>query len=271
MNIMGTSLDPLLFWKADGSPRKALNFATSTLAAFVRGGAGAFVGRLGPRPERRLVLYEMESCPHSRKVREALSMLDLDADIRPCPRGGRVHRQELERAVHVDAKVPVLIDPNTGDVLTESDAIVQHLFRQYGDGPVPALLRRNPLADLTSMAASSLRGHAAMHAAPAKRPELPLHLYSYEASPYCRVVREVLGRLEIPYIVENRARNSPRREAFVAEAGKLQFPYLVDPNTGTRLFESDAIVSYLETTYGAAAEERAEPAARPSPVEAAAE
>ena len=32
--------------------------------------------------------------------------------------------------------------------------------------------------------------------------------------------------------------------------GKLQFPYLVDPNTDTKMFESKDIIDYLENTYG---------------------
>ena len=30
----------------------------------------------------------------------------------------------------------------------------------------------------------------------------------------------------------------------------MQVPYLVDPNTGTSLYESDDIVNCLERTYG---------------------
>lgn len=32
--------------------------------------------------------------------------------------------------------------------------------------------------------------------------------------------------------------------------GKKQFPYMVDPNTGTSMYESDDIISYLFDTYG---------------------
>ena len=50
--------------------------------------AGMSVGKLGPRPEKRLTLWDFERCPHSRIVREALSTLDLDAEVRPSPKGG---------------------------------------------------------------------------------------------------------------------------------------------------------------------------------------
>ena len=34
------------------------------------------------------------------------------------------------------------------------------------------------------------------------------------------------------------------------KGGKLMFPYLVDPNTGTSMYESNDIVKYLAGTYG---------------------
>lgn len=33
-------------------------------------------------------------------------------------------------------------------------------------------------------------------------------------------------------------------------SGKAQFPFMVDPNTGRSMLESDSIISYLWTTYG---------------------
>ena len=41
------------------------------------------------------------------------------------------------------------------------------------------------------------------------------------------------------------------REAFVQRSGRMQVPWLFDPNTGTSLFESQAIEDYLQATYGA--------------------
>ena len=70
-----------------------------------------------------------------------------------------------------------------------------------------------------------------------------------EASPFCRIVREKLCTLELPYRLHNVAKGSAQREAFVARSGKQLIPYLVDPNTGSEMFESADIVSYLERTY----------------------
>ena len=94
------------------------------------------------------------------------------------------------------------------------------------------------------------RGSAGAFVRPSKAPGQPLELYSFEASPFCRLVRERLCELELPYRLHNVARGSAAREAFVERSGKMQVPYLVDPNTGTEMFESDDIVEYMLSTYG---------------------
>ncbi len=40
------------------------------------------------------------------------------------------------------------------------------------------------------------------------------------------------------------------RPQVVDRGGKAQFPYLVDPNTNTEMYESDAIIAYLAQQYG---------------------
>ena len=96
---------------------------------------------------------------------------------------------------------------------------------------------------------SSPRPTAGAFYQPARAPEQPLELYSAEASPFCRIVREKLCTLELPYRLHNVAKGSAQREAFVARSGKQLIPYLVDPNTDCEMFESADIVSYLERTY----------------------
>jgi glutathione S-transferase len=90
-----------------------------------------------------------------------------------------------------------------------------------------------------------------MRYTPSRKPEQPLELYSFEGSPYCRIVRETLSSLEIPYVLHNVAKDSPSRAAFVERSGKMMVPYLVDPNTGTEMFESADIKNYLLATYAA--------------------
>jgi glutathione S-transferase len=256
LTIKGTSLEPLFFWKQGHSVADAVDFASSTAATLARLGSGAYVSHLGKRPTKVLELYEAEGCPFCRKVREALSILDIDVVIHPCPEGGTRFRAKVEEHLGKLA-LPFLIDPNAGVELSDSDTIVRHLFESYGDGTVPLTLRSPSVTDLTSKLASRIRGGRGMHVEPSKNPGELLELYGYEASPYCRIVREVLSVLELPYRLHNVARESPKRAAFIELAGKMQVPLLVDRAHDVKLFESRAIVRYLEERYGAGGERRA--------------
>jgi glutathione S-transferase len=227
---------------------RILDVATSLAATLARLGSGGIVGTLGRRPEQLLELYDFEGCPFCRKVREALTILDLDARIHPCPKGGPRFRPELEKRGG-KAQFPYLVDPNTGKEMYESDAIVRYLFETYGDGKVPLLLNVPIYRDVSAQLASAWRPTRGIYYKPSHPPDQPLELYSYEASPFSRMVREELCMLEIPYILHNVGRGSPSREAFVAHSGKMMVPYLVDPNASTELFESMDIVAYLEVRY----------------------
>ena len=220
------------------------------MASISRLGSGAAVGKFGRRPTQTLMLYEFENCAFCRLVREALTALDLEAQIYPCPKGGQRFRPEAIRRGG-KAQFPFLIDPNTGRELYESMDIVEYLFREYGDGSVPAQLALRPLAQLGSSLASALRLPRGLGGAvPSVAAAQPLELWSFEASPYCRIVRESLCELELPYLLHNVGKHSPSRTALVARAGKLQVPYLVDSNQRRELFESADIVRYLHDTYG---------------------
>ena len=140
------------------------------------------------------------------------------------------------------------IDPNTGKEMYESDDIAEYLYREYGAGAPPrGQLGMFPV--LTGSLASGLRGGAGTRAEASVAPEKPLVLWSFEASPFCRIVRERLCVLEIPYVLHNVGRGSAERQAFVEISGKMQVPFLVDPNTGESMFESAEIVAYLDRTY----------------------
>jgi glutathione S-transferase len=228
---------------------RLLDVGTSLVATVARLGYAERTATLGPRPAKPLELYEFEACPFCRKVREALTVLDLEAVIHPCPKGGPRFRPEVKRRGG-KAQFPYLVDPNTGTELYESDDINRYLFETYGAGGVPLLLN-DAFALPGGMLASAVRGGRGSRYRASRPPEKPLELYSYEGSPFCRLVREVLCELEIPYLLHNVAHGSARREAFVARSGKMMVPYLVDPNSGREMFESADIVAYLEETYAA--------------------
>lgn len=231
----------------ESSPGRKLLLTGGFTASALRLAAGMTVRRLGPRPERPLRLWDFERCPYSRLVRETLSELDLDADVLPCPKGGKRFRPEL-----AGGGVPRLEDPNTGVVLSGSREILRHLHARYGTGRPPRFLAARPVVIATGLAARFLTGQRGALPRPSRVPAQSLELWSFEASPYCRMVRAVLCELELPYRLHNVAKGSPRRAAFIARSGKMQVPYLADPNTGVEMFESLAIERYLESTYGGA-------------------
>ncbi len=227
---------------------RPLDVATSLAATIARLGAGLSVSPLGPRPKQPLELYEFEACPYCRKVREALSALDLEARVFPCPKDGPHYRAQVKKRGG-KAQFPFLVDPNTGRELYESNDIVTYLFAQYGAGAAPLPLRLGPLTDVSSFIASAARPGLGGRYVAARQPKQPLELWSFEASPFCRIVRERLSALELPYLLHNVAKGSPSRAKFIKRAGKMMVPYLVDPNTKTEMFESTDIVAYLNRTY----------------------
>jgi len=227
---------------------RSLDVTTSVLATVARLGFAEHLGKPGARPEKTLELYEYEGCPYCRKFREALTVLDLEAMIYPCPRKGpRFRKKVIEMGGK--AQFPYLVDANTGMAMYESGHIVRYLFKTYGQGRVSLLLASGLFGDLSSILASLARLGRGVRYRGSTPPEKPLVLYNYEGSPFCRLVREVLCELEIPYLVRNVPINSPSRSAYVDLSGKMMVPYLVDPNRETALFESADIIAYLRKTY----------------------
>ena len=230
------------------------------------------------RPEKTLELYEAEYCPYCRHVREALTELDLDAMIYPIPKGGKRYVRRLKK-LGGEAKVPFLHDPNTDTKLYDSEAIVEYLYAQYGLEGEKVPERRILTSTLTSLTraappTSLSRGKNGMLAKPSGAARKPLELYSFEASPYSRLVREVMCELEIKYLLHNcgktpgghsdyyppeirheKMRNympgTENRRKFLERTGRIMMPYIVDPNTGVDMFQSKDIRAYLRETYGA--------------------
>ncbi len=253
------------------SLRFRINLASSTLATFLRTGMGVSAQPATRKPEKLLELYDIEGSPYCRLVREALTELDLDAMIYPCPRGGTRYRP---RAIELGGKAqfPMLVDPNAGLQMYESLDIVEHLFETYAERSLPLKWRAGAVQVLGSFATDVARLASGTQARASNAPAEPLELYSFESSPYARMVRDALCELEIAYVLRSAGRTRlsdwvppivrdslnlrpdpelENRKDLLERAGRVSIPYLVDPNTGTEMGESQAIVEYLETTYGA--------------------
>ena len=223
----------------------------SHAASVLRLGRGLFAARNTRQPKQTLELYDHEACPYCRKVRDVLTELDLEYIERSCPKGDRTKRPFVRSKGR--EQFPFLVDPNTGDEMFESEDIITHLMRTYAGGrSLPARLA-SPLNTMSSAFASMVRPRGSRIFAGSEdrvQPEKLLSLWNFEASPYCRKVREVLCALNLDYHVLNVGKNSPRRPQLIALGGKMQVPYLVDPNTNTAMYESEDIIDYLQRTYG---------------------
>ncbi len=202
------------------------------------------------QPERTLEYYGFEACPFGRLVREALTELDLDVRVYPCPEGGQRFRPQVV-ALGGKMQVPFLVDPNTGHKQYESAEIVRYLAQTYGGSIKPAQGLRRRFTVAGAYLASAVRGARGLRARPSRPPAQPLELFSYEASPYSRLVREVLDELELPYLLRNCGRHSRNRSELQRRAGKFQVPYLLDPNAGIQMFESAKIIEHLQRHYAA--------------------
>ncbi|KAG8048311.1 hypothetical protein GUJ93_ZPchr0008g12926 [Zizania palustris] len=83
------------------------------------------------------------------------------------------------------------------------------------------------------------------------RPEKPIEIYEFEGCPFCRKVREMVAVLDLDVLFYPCPKNGPTFRPKVLEmGGKQQFPYMVDPNTGVAMYESDDIIKYLADKYG---------------------
>ena len=250
------------------APRnRTLEVATSGFASIARLPFGSKVDEAciarpaGAVPKEPIILYEFEACPFCRRVREALSQLDLTVEVRPCPKDAVKHRTEVE-AMGGKLTFPFLVDPNTEagkGGMYESEDICRYLYATYGNGAefpegiisttvltgwMPTLLRAG--RGMTRYA------NATTHAGAADLK--PLTLYNYEGNQFARLAREALCELELPYTLFNCGKGSPKRATLTDVAGEgASVPYLVDPNTGQNVGESEEIVAYLFKTYGGAA------------------
>ena len=167
-------------------------------------------------------------------------------------------------------RVPLLQDRSAGRVVSGKDAILLHLFATYRPKK-PTIPLRYRAGSTSSKLATRIRQGRGVAATPANPAEQDLELYSFESSPFSRLVRERLTELELAYYLHNlgkeqRADIGPagktltfgkpyapvpggKREQLLALGGQIQVPYLIDPNTGTALYESRAILDYLERAY----------------------
>ena len=66
-----------------------------------------------PRPAKPLVIYDAQDA-NSRKIREAICILDLDTMFKPCPEGANTHKKELsDRSGSSSSSIQSVSTPTT--------------------------------------------------------------------------------------------------------------------------------------------------------------
>lgn len=258
-------LCPLLKLFSGGDPSQqrnhALEVATSSLASIARLPWGSRVSSMSiytqdasSSPPLLLQLFEFEACPFCRRVREAMTELDLSVEVYPCPKGSVRHREMVRRSGGKEM-FPFLIDPNTDTSMYESGDIVKYLFNQYGNGrgPSTGLLESTLFTGWMPTLLRAGRGMSLWDKASTDPPPELLQLFSYENNSYARLVREALCELELPYVLHNIGEGSTRMRSLLNVSGSDKVPFLVDPNTGVQLGDYQKILAYLFKTYSSAA------------------
>ncbi|KAL7427907.1 hypothetical protein ACHAXH_002153 [Discostella pseudostelligera] len=132
-------------------------------------------------PVQTIILYDNESSPTCKRVREMMNLLDITYECRP------VFGPEIDNLPRID-------DPNLGGTISGDDEIIQHLLKQYGPSSSlfdikalwPITFKEFSLA--TSQLAIMLRGNTGAMQQTNARPDnvkmRPIQLWAYECSPF---------------------------------------------------------------------------------------
>ncbi|XP_027348464.1 uncharacterized protein LOC113860037 [Abrus precatorius] len=201
----------------------------------------------------RLQLFEFEACPFCRRVREAMTELDLSVEVYPCPKGSVRHREVVRRTGGKE-QFPFLIDLYSGISMYESGDIVKYLFEQYGEGRSPSsgLLESTVFTGWMPTILRAGRGMTRWEHSRLDSPPGKLELFSYENNPNARIVRKALCELELPYILQNVGEGSRRLKLLLDASGSKEVPYFIDHSTGFQSGDYKTILSYLFETYSTA-------------------
>jgi hypothetical protein len=202
-----------------------------------------------PKPKKPIVIYDDEKSATCRKVREACSMLDLIVEYRPCPGATAGFTDTLKAASLGKDDIPFMFDSNPQmfkPALYGTTDIINHLFNTYGPGEkaIPSSLKGgsgNGVARGTGSSNKKARFD--------NQRMKPIQLYGWEGASYVKPVRECLNSLGLAHVMINCAEGSSNRKSLESVAKTFQVPYIIDPNTGVKMFESNGIVSFLTKTY----------------------
>ena len=169
------------------------------------------------RPEKTLILYSYEGNQFCRIVREVLTELDINYELRSAGKKSP-RRDELASITGGSTQCPYLIDPNTGVSIPDSKDIVEYLYKNYALWTPP-----NEILEWTSTNVMSLFKPIFSTIAPLQAGEKdadntfqqnveeairviktevdtdPVVVYTYELSPFSSETKDLLDRLDVDY------------------------------------------------------------------------
>eukprot|EP00735_Rhodelphis_limneticus_P005175 TRINITY_DN16922_c0_g1::TRINITY_DN16922_c0_g1_i1::g.29662::m.29662 TRINITY_DN16922_c0_g1::TRINITY_DN16922_c0_g1_i1::g.29662 ORF type:complete len:302 (-),score=59.16,GST_N_3/PF13417.1/4e-11,GST_N_3/PF13417.1/0.0081,GST_N_2/PF13409.1/0.00018,GST_N_2/PF13409.1/25,Glutaredoxin/PF00462.19/0.26,Glutaredoxin/PF00462.19/0.52 TRINITY_DN16922_c0_g1_i1:209-1114(-) len=262
-NMMRLFSLPVIRWFPFKRLFEYASISTPALARRLMGAGRAASLEDAARPLKPLKLYEFEACPFCRKVRETISILDLNVIVYPCPREtmkvyGYMKDSRFRPVVQgLGGKLafPYLVDDNTGMNMYESADIVKYLWERYGGKTkkpycvegVPPALNMSTLMFSTFMRPLPTHG---MQRLPSRDPGPELiQLWGYETDVNSRLIREALTSLEQPYLYRNVAPGTAKLDELKTLSGSTIVPYFFDPNTKFSSTDGPTVVKYLLDTY----------------------
>jgi glutaredoxin len=74
-------------------------------------------------------------------------------------------------------------------------------------------------------------------------------LYVRPGCPFCKKTLAAAEALDVPLMLKDIPDGAIAAE-LMERGGKIQVPYMVDPETHTEMYESDDIISYLHEQFG---------------------
>lgn len=97
---------------------------------------------------------------------------------------------------------------------------------------------------------SEVPGFRTSHKIP--HPATPqIELYQEENNPSSHAVRNKLNHLGLDFVAHSVPNDQPlKHEQLVQAGGKDQLPFLVDHTSGIKLYDTSAILAYLDKSYG---------------------
>jgi hypothetical protein len=146
----------------------SVNLISSSIASTLRLWNGTWGDLPAKVQQHEIVLFDREDDSDCRQVREALTELNLDVTIYPCPLEGKRFAARRKKLAPKAGLGPLLHDLGTGFVIHSAANIVPYLFDQY--------IEPNPEQNLEQKLPFRLR--------PSLFNSLNSHLTSFARSPF---------------------------------------------------------------------------------------